>query len=187
MARANNAHKCPNYNVAHPSYKNKKHIDLTCLKCASLHTRQLCHPYRNKLFFIVLFLYCIMIKIKHVMAFGLVFGLLCLAAFGILVSTFALLLHKVSKDSKPTPDPTPEPTPEPTPIVGTLKYGCANDALNEDAPYSCRLMTPEEGGRWTTREDCKCWSCNGLTCRQITDSQQVGVFPKCSTCAYSCM
>ena len=96
-----------------------------------------------------------MIKIKHVMAFGLVFGLLCLAAFGILVSTFALILHKVSKDSdtakptptpEPTPAPSPTPTPEPTPIVGTLKYGCAKDALNEDAPYSCRLMTPEEGG-----------------------------------------
>ena len=123
----------------------------------------------------------------------IVFGLLCLISVAIMVATVALVLHYVSKDDDekpkpPQPDPQPDPQPKPDPIVvGGLKYGCAKDALNDDAPYSCRLMTPEEGGQWTSKEDCRCWSCDGATCMQVTDSHRKGSFSKCSTCAYSCM
>ena len=137
--------------------------------------------YKKKLFTHVLI--SLLNKLTFMLIVIILLSIVC--ALWLTVVSSAIVSIVTDKD-KPTEHNEPIEPNEPVEPDGDKLYGCAKDAANEDAPYSCQLMTSKEGGQWKSKEECRCWKCAGPSCVAVTDPHQKGLFNTCSTCAYSC-
>jgi hypothetical protein len=46
------------------------------------------------------------------------------------------------------------------PPVDELLYGCSKSAPgNADDPSGCVLLSKKQGGKWKSKDDCTCWTC----------------------------